>query len=59
MKRYYFNIRNADNEIIAKMNTVANNLEAAKQKIAFRLMVTYNNLAVFLQITFDYHEKIS
>lgn len=59
MKRYYFNIGNADNEIIAKMNTVANNLETAKQKIAFRLMVTYNNLAAFLHITFDYHEKIS
>lgn len=59
MKRYYFNIRNAEGMVIQKMNTIANSLETAKGKISHRLLLSHNNLATFLQITFDYHEKIN
>ena len=58
MKRYYFNIKNADDEIIQKINVVATNLEAARNKVIFKVDLAYKNLATFLQVTFDYHEVI-
>jgi len=31
---------------------------AAKNKVKFKIDLAYKNLAVFLQVTFDYHEVI-
>jgi len=56
MKRYYFNIRNAEGTIIQKLNVVANSLDFAKEKIAFKLKLAYKGYSSFLQSTFDYHE---
>jgi len=58
MKRYYFNIRNAEGTIIQKLNVVANSLDFAKEKIAFKLKLAYKGYSNFLQSTFDYHEAI-
>lgn len=58
MKRYYFNIKNANNEIIQKMNVVTTNLEAARNKVIFKVDLAYKNLATFLQVIFDYHEAV-
>lgn len=56
MKRYHFNIRNAENEIIHKWDVAANNLDQAKQKISHRIQITYTDFAFCVSATVDYEE---
>ncbi len=59
MKRYYFHLRNADEVIIDRISVIANSLESAKEKIAYKLSLIKNpRLMEKLHFTFDFHEKI-
>ena len=58
MKRYYFNVYNADEIIINKLSAVANNLESAREKISFKLNHLYGKLNCFLRIDFNYCKDI-
>ena len=58
MKRYYFNVRNSNGVIINKINVVANSLQFAKDKVAFKLECTYKSMSCLYYFTFDYHKKV-